>query len=147
MRPLTTLDLLRQLEQQDQIVYTKQTAVLMQREHDSLVRLRRQSAGFLNAYDRLFRHLSLWLLAQGYALTTVKPHQTLLHCCQRWQPRAQVMQMIQQRHGLKHGELKPSAAAFDPTLSALLAQFCLEDSQAYQNSTAALAHGIVDTII
>ena len=108
-------------------------ATAMVQELRSLSRLRQAEPSYLNSYDRLFRHISLWLLDHGYQLTTQQPHQTLLQITQHWQDPAAVTLMIQARHGLKYGEKAESCEVATLCLIELLARFDAEDAQACQN--------------
>lgn len=80
---------------------------LQDQELQSLERLRLKSQllttklGYLNAYDRLFRYVSLALLAQGYRLTDKQPHQTLRAVAELQLDALHVTQMIALRHQLK----------------------------------------------
>lgn len=119
------------LTQQGQLKLIPSRGHLVIQEQRSLTRLRQQPVGFLNAYDRLFRHLSLHLLAHGYAMTVIKPHQTLQQFMQQLMPAQDVQHMVLLRHTIKHGEqCKPSALA-QQTLYGLLLCFDGDDAQAY----------------
>lgn len=56
---------------------------------------------FLNAYDRLFRHVTIWLLQKNYNLTSITPHQTLLSICSQFADKDDIKNMIKTRHQLK----------------------------------------------
>lgn len=106
MIPNTTL---QALLSQQQIVALEDTQPLIELEQSSLTKLRSRqlkehSQRYLNAYDRLFRHVSILLLEHGYALTDIKPHQTLRKICQKWQADAAISQMISERHRLKKSQ-------------------------------------------
>jgi hypothetical protein len=121
------------LTQQGQLKLIPSRGHLVIQEQRSLTRLRQQPAIFLNAYDRLFRHLSLHLLAHGYAITATKPHQTLQQFMQQLMPSQDVQHMILLRHTLKHGEqCRPSVIA-QRTLYGLLLCFDGDDAQAYNH--------------
>ena len=107
-------------------------ATAMVQELRSLSRLRQAEPSYLNSYDRLFRHISLWLLDHGYQLTTQQPHQTLLQITQHWQDAASVTLMIQARHGLKYGEKAEPCKVAILCLVELLTRFDAEDAQACQ---------------
>lgn len=108
-------------------------ATAMVQELRSLSRLREAEPSYLNAYDRLFRHVSLWLLDHGYQLTSQQPHQTLLQITRHWQDSAAVTLMIQARHGLKYGEKGEPTEPAVICLTQLLARFDAEDAQACQS--------------
>nr|UOP05015.1 hypothetical protein LVJ77_01445 [Conchiformibius kuhniae] len=101
-------NLLRNLEQSRHIQKCppEQACRETAREQQSLSRLRQQcpqnpALCFLNLYDRLFRHVSLQLLAQGYVLTSYQPHQTLIAICTQYDACASVRHTVQYRHRLK----------------------------------------------
>lgn len=113
---------------------------LQDQELQSLERLRLKSQllttkfGYLNAYDRLFRYVSLALLAQGYRLTDKQPHQTLRAVAELQLDALHVTQMIALRHQLKktaEAYVKQSCA---DTLAQLLASYESIDPQACQNA-------------
>ncbi len=113
---------------------------LQDQELQSLARLRLKSQllttkfGYLNAYDRLFRHISLALLAQGYRLTDKQPHQTLRAVAELQLDTLHVTQMIALRHQLKktaEAYVKQSCA---DTLAQLLASYESIDPQACQKA-------------
>lgn len=113
---------------------------LQEQELQSLARLRLKSQllntkfGYLNAYDRLFRHISLTLLAQGYRLTDKQPHQTLRAVAELQFDALSVNQMIALRHQLKKtAEAKVEQSCAD-TLAQLLASYESIDPQACQNA-------------
>lgn len=108
-------------------------ATAMMQELRSLSRLRQAEPSYLNGYDRLFRHVSLWLLDHGYQLTSQQPHQTLLQITRHWQDSATVTLMIQARHGLKYGEKGEPAECAIICLIQLLARFDTADAQACQS--------------
>jgi len=108
-------------------------ATAMVQELRSLSRLRQTEPSYLNGYDRLFRHISLWLLDHGYQLTNKQPHQTLLQISQHWQDLASVSLMIQARHGLKYGENSEPSEVAVLCLIALLGRFDATDAQACQS--------------
>ncbi|OBX80515.1 hypothetical protein [Faucicola atlantae] len=108
-------------------------------EQTSLNRLRHRTTRnlaeqYLNGYDRLFRHISLLLLAHSYELTACQLHQTLRKICQQWQANNVVTAMIQQRHTLKKS-VSPSAdvdlQALN-TLQTLLGLFDSTDAAAFR---------------
>ena len=123
--------LLKQLKQLGQLAAVVHTQHLIEQEQASLARLRRRSADYLCSYDRLFRHISIALLRQGYALTSVQPHQTLLRCCTAHLPHQALSHVIQTRHGLKHGELTQPDQAACLGLYQLLSQYHPQDAQAF----------------
>lgn len=73
----------------------------MSTERASLERLRAQPASFLNSYDRLFRHISLFVLEDGLMLSALRPHQTLTVFCEAILPKEAVKHMILKRHVIK----------------------------------------------
>lgn len=123
--------LLKQLKQLGQLAAVVHTQHLIEQEQASLARLRRRSADYLCSYDRLFRHISIALLRQGYALTSVQPHQTLLRCCAAYLPLDALSHVIQTRHGLKHGEQTRPDPAACVGLAQLLHQYDASDTQAF----------------
>ena len=123
--------LLQQLNQLGQRAAVVHTQHLIGHEQASLNRLQQRPADYLNGYDRLFRHLSIALLQQGYTLTTVRPHQTLLRCCAAYLPLDALSHVIQTRHGLKHGEQTRPDPAACVGLAQLLHQYDANDTQAF----------------
>lgn len=108
-----------------------------QRELQALARLQRlQHPTFLQRYDQLFRWVSLWLLACGYALTNYQPHQVLAQVCALFVDPGQVRELIRCRHALKYGARAPSRAG-ESVLAELLAHF----------TTAAERHTITEPAI
>jgi hypothetical protein len=94
-----------------------------QREERALAALRRvERPTYLQLYDLLFRWVSRWLLAQGYALTDHQPHKVLATVCQRIVEPAQVRELVRCRHSLKYDHVPPSAAS-KATLQELLLYF------------------------
>lgn len=87
---------------------------------------------YLNLYDRLFRHVSLALLNQGYQLTSKQPHQSLQRLLSQHLPNAEVQRMITHRHLLKKTGQVALCAESIATLTKLLANYDTQDSQACQ---------------
>lgn len=95
---------------------------------------------YLNSYDRLFRHISLALLAQGFALSDYQPHQTLRSIANLYEKPSHVSQMIALRHRLKKTDAMVDSAHYQSclqTLSSLLARYDPADSQACQKQQTA----------
>lgn len=88
-----------------QQIKSEQAKKLIKEQQDVLLLLKsRHCKGecvFLNAYDRLFRHITVWLLQRNYNLTSVNPHQTLLSVCSLFANRDDIKKMIHTRHQLK----------------------------------------------
>ena len=94
-----------------------------QREQASLQALLSiRSRTFLHEYDMLFRRVSLWLFAQGYALTNYQPHHVLACVCALYAEQREVREMISSRHALKYGTGAPTQGAI-VVLSNLLVHF------------------------
>lgn len=72
-----------------------------QQEHASLKRLQAKPAGYLNSYDQIFRHISILLINQGYALTQFQPHQVFKLVLKYIQPGLPIDAIIQERHRVK----------------------------------------------
>lgn len=129
--------LLQQLKQLGQLTAVVHTQHLIAQEQASLARLRQRPASYVCSYDRLFRHLSIALLNQGYVLTSVRPHQTLLRCCAADLPHDALSHVIQTRHGLKHGESAHPDLAACVGLMHLLHRYDPSDAQAFVCHTQA----------
>lgn len=117
------MQLLQQLQQSQHIqpVDSVTALPLIQQEKASLKRLQQQPSSFLNQYDQLFRYVSLWLLQQGYSLTSYQPHQTLLQITTLWGCQEQIRFVIKRRHYLKKRiNLQPASQLEVNTLQALL---------------------------
>lgn len=87
---------------------------------------------YLNLYDRLFRHISLALLNQGYQLTSKQPHQSLRRITGQYLSDHDIQQMIAHRHLLKKTHDAHLCEKSVMTLTNLLFQYNLQDSQACQ---------------
>lgn len=120
----------------------QRTEQRIEQEQASLQRLRSRAVKglaeqFLNGYDRLFRHVTLLLLVNGYDLTGYHPHQTLRKICSAWQNDTLINDtliktMIHERHTHKKS-LTGSAVVNLPavsTLQQLLKMFDETDSHA-----------------
>lgn len=138
--------LISQLQHDKRIKPVSHTHNLRLQEILSLRRLRAARSlidlhsGYLNAYDRLFRHISLALLAYGYALSGHQPHQALRSIANLYEKTSHVSQMIALRHQLKKSNDVIDSAHYQSclqTLSSLLARYERIDSQACQKWQAA----------
>ena len=80
MMPLSEENILLGLIQQQRlkVISASQQQLRLSNEIQSLAQLKSRSEGFLNAYDQLFRYISIWLLIRGYDLTNNQPHQVLI---------------------------------------------------------------------
>ena len=69
MMPLSEENILLGLIQQQRlkVISASQQQLRLSTEIQSLAQLKSRSEGFLNAYDQLFRYISIWLLIRGYA--------------------------------------------------------------------------------
>lgn len=91
-----------------------------QREQRGLDRLLRLPVRtYLQDYDLLFRHVSLWLSTQGYELTDKQPHLVLAKICGQLAPRTSVGEVVRCRHALKYQSETPTGVAL-AALSTLL---------------------------
>ncbi len=103
MMPLSEENILLGLIQQQRlkVISASQQQLRLSTEIQSLAQLKSRSEGFLNAYDQLFRYISIWLLIRGYDLTNNQPHQVLkavcILNCSNWE----IDKIIYQRHQLK----------------------------------------------
>jgi hypothetical protein len=115
-------NLLTKLQQSGHLT-TIIAATYGQREERALAALRWvEHPTYLQQYDLLFRWVSRWLLAQGYALTNHQPHQVLAAVCQQFVESTQVQELVRCRHSLKYDHVPPSAAS-QATLQELLLCF------------------------
>ena len=134
---MRSLNLLNTLLQNGQIasVTLQEAQILSDKEHVSLKRLQQQPASYLNHYDQLFRHVSLWLLQHGYNLTDYQPHQSLMLVTRQWACEQQLRLMIKRRHALKKRlHLQPPTLAEQNTLRALLTRFESNDTEPCQQT-------------
>ncbi len=137
--------LLLSLYNNGQIDLTTTAESFIAQESRSLQRLRQKMTSvsqplsakdaYLNLYDRLFRHVSLALLNQGYQLTSKQPHQSLRLIVEQSLSDTQVQHMIAHRHLLKKTEQAQLCADSVVTLTKLLANYDHQDSQACQQLT------------
>ena len=65
--PLSEENILLGLIQQQRlkVISASQQQLRLSTEIQSLAQLKSRSEGFLNAYDQLFRYISIWLLIRG----------------------------------------------------------------------------------
>jgi len=125
-----------------QISTATDTDFFIAKEIRSLQRLRHQMTNtsqtlspkqtYLNLYDRLFRHITLALLNQGYQLTSQQPHQSLRRITRQSLPDNQVQRMITHRHLHKKTVNSPLCKISAATLTQLLGDYDIQDSQACQ---------------
>lgn len=135
-------ELLLSLYDNGQIDLTTTAEAFIAQESHSLQRLRQKMTSvsqplsakdaYLNLYDRLFRHISIALLAQGYQLTARQPHQTLRHIVRQSAPDTQVQQVIAHRHTLKTTTSSLNCKKSIATLTKLLNDYDIRDAQACQ---------------
>lgn len=97
-------------------------------ENNSLNRLRKRQLNsdkeiYLNAYDRLFRHISILILEHNFQLTNYMSHQTLAKICELFSTRESVRLMISQRHKLKKNQSKLVELENITTLQNILEKF------------------------
>ena len=141
--PVLSARLRRQLLAQGSLLPCTQDSAIQ--EQQSLWRLRQRPALFLNSYDRLFRHVSLWLIHQGYQFSPQSPHQTLSCLAEPWLPQPLLRSTIATRHALKYGE--PTARSMLPQaaqgLYQMLDLFCPADAQAWDTHSRAIGFGIM----
>jgi len=93
--------MLADLIRQQRIQAIAQPQHRMTEEIQHLEQLLRRKANYLNAYDQLFRYISIWLLIRGYDLTNYQPHQVLKAVCALNCASWKIDNMIRQRHQLK----------------------------------------------
>ena len=141
---LTHIDrpLLTSLSNSGHIYPIMTTESSIAQETSSLQRLRQQmntasqplsaKHAYLNLYDRLFRHVSLALLAQGYQLTSKQPHQSLRRIAGQYLSDTDIQQMIAHRHLLKKTHYVHLCEKSVTTLTKLLFHYDHQDSQACQ---------------
>lgn len=138
--------LIIQLQRDKRIKPVSQTHDLRLQETLSLRRLRAARSlidprsVYINAYDRLFRHISLTLLSHNCALSDHQPHQTLRSIASLYKKPSHVSQMIALRHRLKKTDDEVDSAHYHSclqTLSSLLAIYDPIDSQACQKQQTA----------
>ena len=110
---------LHQLLQSGQLVASLAESY-QQREQRGLDRLLRLPVRtYLQNYDLLFRHVSMWLSTQGYELTNKQPHLVLAKVCGQLAPRTSVGEVVRCRHALKYQGETPTGVAL-AALSTLL---------------------------
>lgn len=135
--PLSEENILLGLIQQQRlkVISASQQQLRLSTEIQRLAQLKSRSEGFLNAYDQLFRYISIWLLIRGYDLTNNQPHQVLkavcILNCSNWE----IDKIIYQRHQLKKKLSKPSQSGYVFRIAILFAVFpkeptslCLHES-------------------
>ena len=102
---------LHQLVQSGQLI-SASSASYQQREQRGIDRLLSLPIRtYLQDYDLLFRHVSLWLSTQGYELTNKQPHLVLAKVCGQLAPRTSVGEVIRCRHALKYQGETPTGIA------------------------------------